>query len=353
MSAAKSRSTQPVTVESLPAVFDQGVSWLDNLIDGIVSKTSPGDSKEAVALDPVDDLTAKLGTLGFHHTSERLLFRVVCEASWGSAVLDEDILPEDTATTPFEDPLFDWRAWLTGHGARYGGKSIGTSLTADFLRATTIALQYKVNNKKDIAIIVIQERFLVNGSCHKFDDLISWSDLQYDEFGNLKRNEHIVIGPIPAHAVVSRITFDSLGEWGYMDVFPQLHFDEYRNVKIVRKSIESELSYFDPTSIVTKFFLVGILGFQVGAFPHNSSTWQLLLHFDALANFEVHMQDTQSYESQMDYGAIIHLKKILTRIETTQIRNGATLLCDEERLRGGSVDVEGTVREWARRNPLL
>lgn len=349
MSAMRSRDAQPTAVEALPIVLDQDTSFAEIIINNSESKTPPNISKETVGLDAVDDLTTALETLELHK-NKRLLFRVVCKDSWGSAILGEDILPADTTTNPLEDPSFNWKGWLTNHGNRRGGESIGTSCTTDFLRALTIALQYRYYEKKDISIIVIQERFLVGGSCHAFNDLILWSKLPSHVFpNNLKKNEHIIVGPIPAHAIVSRITFDSLEAWDLLNLFPQLHFDTPRKVAEVRTSILSENGNFDPRSGDTRLFLVAILGHQFGVYPDDSATWQLLVHFQALANRHIYMHLTKRYESQLDSDTIKSLEGVARSIKTMQKQNKAIVLRDEERLKTEHIDVEGAIKGWAQR----
>lgn len=249
-----------------------------------------------------------------------------------------------------EDPDFDRRAWLNNHGSRSGGKSIGTSCTTDILRTITIALQHKHDKKGDIIIVVIQERFLVEGSLHAFDDLITWTKFPEHRFDDVKQNEYIVFGAVLAQPVFSRITFDSMKAWEHLDIFPQLRGNKY--LKEVRRSSISGPKNFDPNSGDTRLFLVAILGHQFDAFPNDSATWQLLVHFTALANHQVHMQDTSAYERQLDPDAMKGLEKILRDVKTMKKQNSATILCNEERVRRESVDVEGAIKEWALGNPL-
>ncbi|TLD29520.1 hypothetical protein E2P81_ATG05814 [Venturia nashicola] len=336
--------------ETLPVVPDQDESLANENIYKIESETLPVSFKEVIAFDPVDDLTSAFETLDVHE-SDHLLFRVVSKESWGSALLNKDILPGNTTTNALEDLNFDWRAWLKNHGDREGGESIGTSCTTDFVRALTIALQYRFHEKEDISIIVIQERFLVNGSCHAFDDLILWSALPSSVFGPLKKNEHIIIGPIPAHAIVSRITFDSLEELDYLTLFPQLHFDGFRKVREVRDSIVRENGKFDLNQDDLRFFLEAILGDQFGAYPQYYATRQLLIHFKALANGRVSMENIRRYESRLRPDALESLETIARNIRTKQKLNKAVFLSDADRVKSEPIDVEGAIKGWARRNP--
>jgi hypothetical protein len=131
MPITQPRGIQSVTIELTPE---------DTIVDKHGSKTSSNRSRVVELPDLLTDITTKLRRLEFHHTEQRLLFRVVCKETWGSALLNEDILPGNTAIRPLEDPNFDWRSWLKNHGKRNGGISVATSFTVDFLRAITIAL---------------------------------------------------------------------------------------------------------------------------------------------------------------------------------------------------------------------
>jgi hypothetical protein len=178
-----------------------------------------------------------------------------------------------------------------------------------------------------------------------------WSALPDNEFGRLKKNEYLIIGPVPADAVVSRITFDSLEAWNYLDLFPQLHAQEYRKVRDIRRDVSSGSVNFDVASGDTMLFLVAILGHQYGAFPNDSAIWQLLIHFTALANHHIDMKDTKTYEGQLEPRILGNLRKIARNIKTMQKQNKATSLSDDERLKSGFVDIEGAIKDWALINP--
>lgn len=104
-------------------------------------------------------------------------------------------------------------------------------------------------------------------------------------------------------------------------------------------------------SIQTTLFLVAVLGHQCGAYPSESATWQLLIHFTALADRQLHVQDTGSYESTLCPEALVELGRVARNIKTMQKQNKALFLDEEGRGRGVVVDIERKVKDWARRYP--
>jgi hypothetical protein len=299
----------------------------------------------------------------------QLLFRVTHDESMGCSPSGRATLPGENNPylRPLHDQRFDWRAWLQSHGDFEKRNSVGTSFTSNFLHALSIALCYRVEGKRGITIIVVQRQFLIPGTCLRFDDLITWTMLSDEVFGAKKKNEYMVIGPIPPAAVISRFTLENLKTLKYLQLFPNLRSESMptKELEELRQAMQSRSplrrSRFNIDEHQSKFFLASLLGNQDGICPHDRSTKLLVTHFLALAEGHVfrggnfgaeEFARVEEFERKLDKETLSHIDVVLEDIRMLQGLNKERNINPNERFDYKEKDFEGAIKRWATNNPV-
>lgn len=327
---------------------------------GTVKNTAAG--QQNTALNSTIQQIAKI-SIG---PKSRILFRTIHDNSQGLAAPGEDIRSGDWDSQEIWHQLRDYEIsidcgrWLIRNGEGTEELSIGTSFTSDIVRVFSTALRFRSKGYSGTTILVVQEAFLVPGTCFECKKLIELAGIPPETFqgdyGHLKETELIVIGYIPARAVVSRLTLEDLGILGFFKSFPTFNTDSATSVKKARLAMTSVCGTFKFGSHESSFFLSSLLGRQEHSYLDDASTRLLLLHFAALSKPKVNHRDVTKFLESSDKDVFFHLERLVGQVNAlhsmfARARGQGPVVITEKIY--GLNPIEELIRIWAERNPYV